>query len=171
MVMSMGLPAIQNVTYQRVNSTTRRFIGLIRTIRNDAVLLQSIYRLVIDFEHKTYWVETQRAFKPISEVTLEPKRKKGSKDEPPSSDFMFAEKYSKKPVEMPQGVVFSGVLKEKDGFRKEGVAYVHFFPNGFTEQAILYLTREGDTDIAYSLLVRPTSGKVELNRGKLESFD
>jgi hypothetical protein len=169
----LGLPAIQRITYQRVNSTTRRFIGLIRTIRNDAVLLQSIYRLAIDLEHKTYWVESQKSFKPINEITQPPpKSKKGTnnKNDLPS-DFAFADKYSKKPIDMPPGVVFSGILKEKDGYRKDGIVYIHFFPNGFTEQSILYLTRDGDQAVAYSLVIRPTSGKVELRREKVTNFD
>jgi len=170
MVLSIGIPAVQNVTYQRVNSSTRRFIGLIRTVRNDAVLLQTIYRLVLDLENKTYWVESQKSFKPISEI-VEPDKKRKNKSEPPPSDFSFAEKYSKKPIEMPQGVVFSGVLKEQEGFRKDGIVYIHFFPNGFTEQSILYLTKDGDKEVAYSLVLRPTSGKVELDRGKVASFE
>src|SRR5580700_4277313 len=48
MVMAMGLPAIERVTYQRVNSTTRKFIGLVRTIRNDSILLNLVQRLAID---------------------------------------------------------------------------------------------------------------------------
>lgn len=72
---------------------------------------------------------------------------------------------------MPSGVEFSGVLKEKDGLIKEGVAYIHFFPNGFNDQAILYLNREGSDVVSYSMLLRPNSGRVELYREAVKSFD
>lgn len=173
MVMALGLPAIQRVTYQRINSTTRKFVGLIRTVRNDAVLLNNIYRLVIDFDQKAYWVESQREAKllgaPDPQASVSKSKKK---DEPePPSNFDFASKYSKKPVPMPDGVAFDGVLKEREGLVKEGRAYVHFFPNGFNEQAILYLKREGSQTVSYSLYVRPTSGRVDIFEEFVPNFE
>jgi Tfp pilus assembly protein FimT len=169
-VMAIGLPAIQRVTYQRINSTTRKFVGLIRTVRNDAVLLNNIYRIVIDFDKKTYWVETQREQALLSDpVAVDPKKKKGA--QATSSNFMMAPKYSKKPVPMPDGVAFDGVLKEKEGLLKEGMAYIHFFPSGFNEQAILYLKREGTNVVSYSLVIRPTSGKVDIYPAAVTSFE
>jgi Tfp pilus assembly protein FimT len=168
-VMAIGLPAIQRVTYQRINSTTRKFVGLIRTVRNDAVLLNNIYRLTIDLDKKTYWIETQREQALLSEpVAVDPKKKSVAGS---SSNFNMAPKYSKKPLPMPDGVAFDGVLKEKEGLIKEGMAYVHFFPNGFNEQAVLYLKREGTDVVSYSLVIRPTSGKVDIYPQKVTSFE
>ncbi len=169
-VMALGLPAIQRVTYQRVNSTTRKFVGLIRTVRNDAILLGSMYRLVIDLDRKQYWVETQREAKLLDDVEPDKKKKKKSGEEPPSN-FLFASKYSKEPVPMPDGVVFDGVYKEREGLIKEGRAYIHFFSNGFNEPAILYLKRDGNKTVSYSLVVRPTSGKVDIFPETIPSLD
>ncbi len=146
-------------------------MGLIRTIRNDAVLLNNIYRLAIDFEHRTYWVEMQREQKLLADpaAPAEKPRKKG--EEPPPSNFLMAPKYTKRPAEMPTGVEFDSVLKEKEGLIRGGIAYVHFFPSGFNEQAILYLKKEGAKTISYSLLIRPTSGKVEIFPHQIASFD
>lgn len=166
-VMSIGLPAIQRVTYQKLNSQTRKFVGLIRTIRNDAVLLNNVYRLVIDFEKRTYWVEVQREAKLLTETP--PPSKKG--DPAPPSNFLMAPKYSKEPVAMPDGVAFDGVLKEREGLIKEGRAYIHFFPSGFNEQAILYLKKEGSQKVSYSLVLRPTSGKVEIMPDVVREFE
>jgi hypothetical protein len=168
-VMAIGLPAIQRVTYQRINSTTRKFVGLIRTIRNDSVLLNSIYRLAIDLDNKTYWVETQREAKFLSE-SVEPK-KKSKKGEPAPSNFIMAPKYSKEAVPMPDGVVFESVLKEREGLIKGGMAFVHFFPNGINEQAVLHLKKEGSKVIAYSLVIRPTSGKVDIYPQMVMGFE
>jgi len=172
LVMSLGLPAISRVTAQQLNSTTRRFVGIIRTIRNDSILLNTVHRLAIDMDRKQWWVEAQRQFQLIEEQPIESKKKKGGKkDEEAPSNFTLAEKFSKKPVEMPGGVEFQGVLKEREGFYKGGVAYVHFFPNGFNDHAILYLNREGAEDGGYSLLIRPTSGRVEIFYDKIKDFD
>jgi len=167
----MGLPAISRVTYTRLNSTTRKFVGLVRTIRNDAILLNSVYRLVVDFEKSTYYVESQKRFELLSEVAPPPPKKGSKKVDAPPSNFVIAEKYSKEPIPMPPGIVIEGVMKEKDGLRKEGLAYVHFFPNGFNDQAILYLNKEGNTDPGYSLVIRPTSGRVDIFRERKNDFD
>jgi hypothetical protein len=63
---------------------------------------------------------------------------------------------------MPSGVAFDGVFTEREGLLKEGKAYIHFFPNGFNESAILHLKREGSKTVSYSLVIRPTSGKVDI---------
>jgi len=62
-------------------------------------------------------------------------------------------------------------LKEQTGLIKTGQAYVHFFPNGFAEPAIIYLTKEGTDTIAYSVIIRATSGKVEIVPGEIKTFD
>ncbi len=170
MVLALGLPAIQRVTYQRINSTTRKFVGLVRTVRTDAVLLNNIYRLAVDFDRKAYWIESQREAKLIEENPKPKKKPKKGEEEPPSN-FMLAAKYGKEPTPWPDGVAFDGVYKEKEGLIQEGIAYVHFFPSGFNEQAILYLKREGTETISYSLVIRPTSGKVDILPEKVTGFD
>jgi general secretion pathway protein H len=174
MMVTLGLPAIERVTYQRLNSTTRKFSGLIHTIRNDAILLNNIYRLAIDFDRKAYWVESQREFKLLGqeEVEAQQSRKKKKKEDETPSNFMFAEKYNTKPTPLPGGIAFTGVLKEREGLIAKGIAYIHFFPNGFNEQAILYLNKEGASASSkgYSVILRPTAGKVEIFAGQVPSF-
>jgi general secretion pathway protein H len=174
-VMALALPSIQRVTFQRINSTTRKFVGLVRTIRNDSILLNTIYRLAIDFDHKTYWVESQKDFQllsPVVDTTPSSKKKKGAEPDPAQSNFSYAEKYSKKPIPMPDGVVFEGMLKEREGVvRKEGIVYVNFFPNGFNDAAILYLMKDGSKTTGYSILIRPSLGRVEIYTERLTNFE
>jgi len=177
MVTALGLPAIQRVTYQKATSTTRKFIGLIRTIRNDSILLNSMHRLVLDLDKKTWWVEMQNAFQLLEEPGEQPEKKSNGKkkgkgrEEAPRSSFSISEKFSKEPVDMPAGVEFAGVLKEKEGYIRQGTVAIHFFPNGFNDQAILHLKRSADEKIAFSLVLRPNSGRVELFREQVNSFD
>ena len=169
-MMSLGLPAIQAVTSQRINSTTRKLTGMVRSIRNDAILLNLIHRLVINFDEQTWWIESQKKFSLLEDPAEQEKKKKKKDDIVQDTNFTFATKYCKEPLKLPSGVAFSGILAEKDGFINKGIVYVHFFPNGFSDQTILYMNKEGSEKVFYSLILRPTSGKVDLVAGKAEGF-
>jgi len=181
MVISVGMPAISRVTYQRLNSTTRKFVGLTRTIKDDAILLNTIHRLVIDLDHQTYWVEQQKQFQLLSAEPPDPKKsnvkKKGSKSDSASSDvdpatnFQPDQKFSKEPIPFPDGVAVLGVLTERALF-KQGVAYVNFFPNGYNDPAIIYLIRSGSQSFdGYSLVLRPVSGLIDIKRSYVQTLD
>lgn len=169
-MMSLGLPAVQAVTSQKINSTTRKMTGLVRSVRNDAILLNLIYRLAINFDDQTWWIESQKKFELLADPSAIEDKKRGSKDEPPPSNFAYADKYTKEPVKMPSGVAFSGVVTEQEGFINKGVAYVNFYPNGFTDQSILFLNKEGSENVFYSMIIRPNSGRVDIVQGKAEGF-
>ncbi|MBI4402711.1 MAG: prepilin-type N-terminal cleavage/methylation domain-containing protein [Deltaproteobacteria bacterium] len=171
LIMSVGLPALERVTYQRLNSTTRRFVGTIREIRNDAILLNTVHRLAINFDEKSWWVESQKEFKLLQDSEQEVTKAGRKSKEPPPSNFVIEKKYSSKPIALPDGVVFDGVLKERGGLTKEGTAYIHFFPNGFNDFSILYLNKEGSKGAGYSLVLRPTAGKAEIHAEKITSFE
>jgi hypothetical protein len=96
------------------------------------------------------------------------KKKKG--DEEPPSNFILAEKYSKQPIPLPSGIAIDGVVKEREGLKKEGLVYIHFFPNGYNEQALIFLNRDGVTSKGYTLFLRPTLGKVEVLKGEIATF-
>ncbi len=168
--MSLAIPALDRVTYQRLKSTTRTFVGLTRTVRDDSILLNNIYRLAIDLDKNAYWVEEQKEFKLLNAGETPPPRKKGQKEEPPSN-FNLSPKFNKKPQALPSNVVFGGVLKEREGLKKEGLVYIHFFPNGFGEQAIIYLDREGSKAPGYSIIIRPNGGRVEVAPGIVKTFE
>lgn len=169
-VMAIGLPAISRITYQKINSTTRKFVGLIRTVRNDSILLTNIYRIAFDLDKNTWWVEGQRELRSLEPPPSNKIRR--NQDQPPPSNFQIVEKYSKKPVPMPEGVAFVGILKEDLALQTKGISYIHFFPNGFNEQAILYIARRGDQPgKGYSIVIRATSGRVEILPKFVQSFD
>lgn len=179
MVMSIGLPTLSRITYQRVASTTRKFVGTLRAVRNDAILLNKIHRLAINFEDQTWSVEAQNSLQllddpGIDEVEAQRRdrergRKKG--DKPPRDVFAPVAKYSKKPNKLPAGVIFDGVFKEKEGLVKTGTVYVFFFPSGYAERAIVYLNKEGSEGGGYSLVLRPATGKVDIFNRKVMNFD
>ena len=63
------------------------------------------------------------------------------------------------------------MFKEKEGLIKEGVAYINFFPSGYVEQSILYLNKEGATTDGYSIIIRPTAGRVEVVNKHIVTLD
>jgi len=162
LIVALGIPAIQAIVSQRLSSTTRRFVGTIRTIRNDSILLSRVHRLVINMDDQTWWVEGQRKFELLSEEPEE------NEDEEKISNFAFVEKYATKPIELPEAIGIGAVVKEREGFLRDGLAYIHFFPNGYSEPAQIFITRrrslerEGDEAGGFVLDIAPTGGRVEI---------
>jgi len=170
MVTSIGIPAVGRLTYQRVAGATRRFVGTLRSVRNDAILLNKIYRLAINFDEQTWWVENQTQANLLSGDTQTAPKKEDGKAEP-DTGFSLDEKYGKKPKELPGGVVFDGILTERDGFFKAGLAYIHFFPSGYAEQSVLYLNKVGVEGGGYSLYIQPANGKIEVFNRRVKNFE
>lgn len=171
MVTSIGIPAVGRLTYQRVAGTTRRFVGTLRSVRNDAILLNRIYRLAIDFENQTWWIEKQSRLELLGTESQSRKPNDPKNPPPPPSGFSIADKYGKKPKELPGGVVFDGVLTERDGLLRTGLAYIHFFPSGYAEHSVVYLNKQGVETGGYSLYIRPANGKIEVFNRRVKSFE
>ena len=173
LVLSFGMPVVSRITGQNISTSARKFTALTRGVRSDAILLNSIYRLSLDLEKNTYLVEKQSGKGLISESSMlskKPDPKKNKNPEASDNTFSADEKYSKEAKSLPGGVVFNGVLKEKEGLIKEGTAYIYFFPNGINEKAIIYLNSVSAKEGGYSLLIHPTAGKVDFIKQKVEQF-
>jgi len=171
MVTSIGIPAVGRLTYQRVAGTTRRFVGTLRSVRNDAVLLNRIYRLAIDFENQSWWIEKQDKFELLGSQSQAGQVPDPKNPAPQPTGFSIADKYGKGPRELPGGVVFDGVLTEQIGFLNRGMVYIHFFPSGYAEQSIVYLNKQGVESGGYSLLIRPANGKIEVFNRRVQNFE
>ena len=173
LILSFGMPVVSRITGQNITTSARKFTSLVRGVRTDAILLSSIYRLKLDLDKNTYLVEYQKQPGLLSESALlsfKPDPKSQQKTEPPDSGFAVADKYFKEPKPLPAGVVFNGVLKEKEGQVVDGFAYIYFFPNGLNEKAILYFNSKSAKEGGYSLYIHPTAGKVDFFKTKVTQF-
>jgi len=172
MLISFGMPVVSRITGQNITTTARKLTSVLRGVRTDAILLNTIYRLSLDLDKNTYLVEVQNSPGLLSEEALLSKqddpKKKGEPASP--SPFSTADKYFKEPKELPGGVVFNGVLKEKEGLVKTGTAYIYFFPNGFNEKAIIIFNSQTAKEGGYSLVLQPTAGKVEFFKKRVDQF-
>ncbi|MCY1076386.1 pilus assembly FimT family protein [Archangium lansingense] len=70
-----------------------------------------------------------------------------------------------RPRELPAGVTVSVWTRHQREPAEKGVAYLYFFPQGFTEKAQVYV-RQGDN--VWTLVVSPLTGKVEIAGEALE---
>ncbi|HEX5748461.1 MAG TPA: type II secretion system protein [Archangium sp.] len=70
-----------------------------------------------------------------------------------------------RPRELPAGVNVSVWTRHQREPAEKGVAYLYFFPQGFTEKAQVYV-RQGDN--VWTLAVSPLTGKVEIVGEALE---
>ena len=171
LVLSYGIPVISRVTGQNINTSARKFTALVRGVRTDAILLNTIYRLNLDLDKNTYFVENLKSAQLISESSLLSK-KQDPKNKNTEADIGFtpSEKYFKEPKPLPSGVVFNGILKENEGLVKDGTAYIYFFPNGLNEKAILYLNYQSAKEGGFSLLIHPNGGKVDFFKERIANF-
>ncbi|PTL80435.1 Tfp pilus assembly protein FimT/FimU [Vitiosangium sp. GDMCC 1.1324] len=70
-----------------------------------------------------------------------------------------------RPRELPQGVTISVWTRHQREPADKGVAYLYFFPQGFTEKAHVYV-RQGEN--VWTLAVSPLTGKVDIAGEALE---
>lgn len=175
LVLNFGIPVVSRITGQNINTSARKLISLVRGVRTDAILLNSIYRIKLDLEDNTYLVESQKQPGLLSESSLlsvqpDPKAQKNAPAPTDDGGFAPADKYFKEPMPLPRGVAFKGILKEKEGTVVKGLAYIYFFPNGLNEKAILYLNSSTAKEGGYSLYIHPTAGKVEFFKTRVNEF-
>lgn len=173
MVLSFGIPTIQRVTNYQLNATTRKFSGLLKTVRDRAVFRNKIHRLVVSFEDQKYWIESQQQLSPIDLAQLEEARKVSlgqSKAEMPDTGFTLEPRFGKEPTEIPDGLVLDGVYTARDGLLQEGIAYIHFFPNGYNDEAIIFLRKRGGQGSGYALKLNPVTGRAEIASESSEEY-
>jgi len=59
MILLIGLPAFQNMLQSPLQQEVNHATGLIRLLRNEAVLTNTRYRLMVDLKHNRYFVQRQ----------------------------------------------------------------------------------------------------------------
>jgi general secretion pathway protein H len=70
-----------------------------------------------------------------------------------------------KPQKLPSGVALSVWTRHQREPATQGVAYLYFFPQGFTEKAQVYV-RQGEN--VWTLVISPLTGKVDISGEELE---
>lgn len=154
---------------RKIRRDVRIFAAQIRDLRNKARMRNSTYRLVINLpesttEKQTYWVEsTGKNFLIIYDEDELRKRKQNLKEgEKDPTGFDVDREVSKEgPQPLPEGLQFKSV--EIAAQKKEyttGRVYIHFFPEGRVEEAVIHLS--DGKQMNWSLAIHPLTGRVDL---------
>lgn len=158
-IMMMGLSRIQRKD-NNVKSVVRNLAVLAKETRNQARLTGSTFRLVINMDRAKpqYWVEKAGGIELRDPDAKEEDEKKS--DEKPKNSFEIFKKLTKKEQELPKGLHFKSV--EILGLQPftEGVGYIYFSPEGFTDAAALQIT--DDQKINWTLVYSPLTGHVDI---------
>ncbi|MBX5483822.1 MAG: prepilin-type N-terminal cleavage/methylation domain-containing protein [Myxococcaceae bacterium] len=72
---------------------------------------------------------------------------------------------NREPLEIPPGVKLSIWTKNQKEPVDTGVAYLYFYPQGYTERALIYVT-QGDNE--WTIRISPLTGKTEVVPGHVE---
>lgn len=159
-----AVPSISSYFKLSMGTTAREMASIIKEAYNAAVMTGKVHRLAYDLKTNEYWVEsgpTSLLLDTSETREQEERRKRFSRhteaQKPPS--FNLEKTVTKSKRSLPRGVEFDNILTEqsKEPFSKEGKAYTHIFPHGFTERTLIRL--KDSSDHKSTLILFNLSGK------------
>ncbi|MGZ3691806.1 MAG: prepilin-type N-terminal cleavage/methylation domain-containing protein [Pseudobdellovibrio sp.] len=155
-------------------SDTRRvfrdFMIAGKDLKSRAKLTGSTYRLAFDLTEKTqsWWVEKSTKLVLLDKAKIEAAQQaqkdaaNGKKDEsPPPPDFQVDTTIFKSKQILPDGYKFKQVESGTvDLVYTEGLAYIHFFPQGLIESSALQI--EDPKKNIWTLVYNPLTGAMDI---------
>ena len=173
-----GMAALAMPYINSRNSQTRTFLRKItvlsRELHTRAKLQGAVYRLVLDLKKvedvtkpvtQQYWVEKAQGHVVMKadEEEAEIKRAKEDREEDRKDPRGFAPDPSlvKQATDLPPGMRIDRVelTRVKDPIT-EGKVYIHYLPEGLTDEAAIHL--KGEKTQAWTVSIHPLTGKAEL---------
>ena len=186
---------VGNVRGASVQSETGKIAVAVRYMYNLTVLSGKVHRLVFDLDGRAYWGEEQTSDDPCQQFLLaaeedekakKPKKsgKKGkgkAKDGKPVADeeedkndggFSPLKSRLLGKYTMETGISVAGLMtSHQNEPLKKGTAYLYFFPNGTTENALIWVKGDGDIDAddadVMTIEVKALQGSAKIHNEKL----
>ena len=186
--LTVGLLAstFTQVSNAELRTQSNKVASLMRQSFSYAVSHGKYVRLIIDMSAQTLSAEAtadpvflsknkrEAGDDPNALTEEQEERNERAKDEgrPLIKRASFGKEAALPELKLTKGVRVTGVFtpNQEDVFR-EGKAYVHFFPNGFAEPALVYVSNKpegGGEGVTYSLALAPLTGKVTRSFGELD---
>lgn len=165
-IVAVGVTHLQPPS-RSVRSDIRNLLLLTKRLNQQAQLDNKMYRLAFTFDDKQgeYWVES--ASRRTAAITS-PEPTPAVNDEDDENDpstFKLDSSVLKKKAKLPEGFRFVQViLIEQDLSFSQGTGYVHFFPQGLADSAIIQIANS-DESLSWTLVTNPLSGNVQLIDG------
>jgi general secretion pathway protein H len=152
----------------RMRESVRKLASLTREVHNASRLYNATYRLVITMDDKkghSYTVESAPGNVTLlteDQAEEEAKASSGKSDEDlPKSEFSEDARVLKRPEELPKGFYVGSVeYGNRTDAINDGVAYIHFFPQGLTEEAVIHLTDK--KSLHWTIALHPITGRANL---------
>lgn len=176
LLLGIGASGLSNLSSTQLRTQTNRMAAALRHTYSRTVATGLYMRMVLDFEADAYEVQASAipVFIYLEEdakwrAALEGQREKDIEDGvaivDTRADFKPDNVIPK--VTMEKGIQIDSVLIAGDTDPVSGgQASIHFFPNGFVEPAMIYVS-DGDGEFR-TLILNPLTGKVTHRPGKVD---
>lgn len=143
-ILMVGIPVFKDISStSQLKATSRKIIGTVQGLREEAVRNRKAFTLFIDLDRKRVWYE-QNDGKKIQQ------KKQAEEDV----------------IELPSSVQILDVWSKSLGRKSRGTIKLWISPQGYMDKTIFHLTDGGET---VSLLVAPFLGSVSVVDGYAES--
>jgi type II secretion system protein H len=137
LVMTLMVPQFREaVLTDNLKSTVRKMVGLLKTIREDAIRDQRPYDLRFDLESNRFWVDSPKMSEEERALAHEQ-----------ASSF-------------PSDVRILDVWTVSDGKKTAGETRIRFTSKGYVQQSAIHLG--SDDDRLFTLVLSPFQGTVEV---------
>ena len=177
---------IGNIRGASVQAESGKLAVAIRYLYNLSVLNGKVYRLVIDLDGGAYWGEEQESrdpcksfqlpgeeeemsadSKPVEEGTSDEDDDEGAKT--PKAGFGQAKTKLLKKRKLDKGIIIAGVMTSHQGeLAVSGQAHIHFFPNGTSERAMVYISVKDDEEDVMTIEVLALQGSARIHPDRLD---
>lgn len=176
MMLGLGVSGLQNLASTELRTQTNKLSVAIRHTYNRSVATGFFMRMTLDVSTDSYHVEASNdpiflVAKGDERMARDEQERREREDEEGIKRVTTGPKFQLDPViakvTMEKGIVIDSVLIGGQDYPVTGgVAYLHFFPNGYVEPAMIY-TSDGDEEFR-TLVVNPLTGKVTQKVGKVD---
>lgn len=183
-VVAIGAPKLVNKRGQ-MRSEIQRIAVLSRELFNAARLSNRTYRIAFDMGQDTARFYVESANGQVAVMTEEQQKDFNDKISVDREEilknkagkFELDPKYVKKPEQLPNGLRVDSIefAGRKTGFvppsdsEKTSKAYVHYFPQGLAEQAVIHFS-DGKT-LHWTIIINPLTGKAIIQDGTITLKD
>lgn len=190
LMLAIAVPSINAVTAAELKETTGMLQGLLRDTYARAALSGNSHRVVMDLGQRTYWVEASQGGVVMPRTRISPNREgvvildpvderiEDITDSTDVEDRTKVELYrnptwekvtfpgkdsldENRAQKLPSDVLFKRVwVDHLEDFATAGQVAIHFFPGGYTQEAIITLTDDAEDGRTLTLITQPLTGEI-----------
>ncbi len=140
-ILMVGIPIFKDISStSQLRATSRKIIGTVQGLRDEAVRYRRAFTLVVDLDRKRVWYEQDDGNKT--------QQQKGQSQE--------------EVMELPSSVRIMDVWSKSTGRKSRGTINLWISPQGYMDMTVFHLTDGSET---VSLIVAPFLGSVRVVDG------